>query len=51
MTQQEYDNLTQEEKTQHLLGNNQSNEDWAADLERCSKLSPRQLLRELGESL
>jgi hypothetical protein len=50
MTQQEYDNLSQEEKTQHLLGNNQSNGEWEQDLERASNLTRSQLLRELGES-
>ena len=51
MTQQEWDNATHQEKLDHTLSNNQSNDEWLADLERASKLSPRQLLRELGESL
>ena len=50
MTNQEWNNLTQEQRTQHLLGNNQSNTEWEQDLERASNLTRSQLLRELGES-
>ena len=50
MTNQEWNNLTQEQRTEHTLGNNQSNTEWEQDLERASNLTRSQLLRELGES-
>ncbi len=50
MTQQEWDNATHQEKLDHTLSNNQSNDEWLADLEECSKLSPLQLLRRMGEN-